>query len=530
MIEFDPILVHDWLSRTARLLPDKEALVYGQDRWTYRKLDLYSSHLAKALGNIGVQKQDRVVVLLDNSAESVISIYGILKAGGIFVILASSVKGRKLRYVLENSGASVLITHTSKARVVQDALDNDLSLRKLIWVGPTKAIPPRFATDSLSWDEIFSNISTIDAEYPDRQTLPRCLDMDLAALIYTSGTTGEPKAVVSTHQNIISAAKSIIEYIDNTQDDVILNVLPLSFGYGLYQVIMSCMFGGTLVLERSFLYPHVVLEHVAKEKVTGLPVVPSMAAMMLKMQNIHEYDFSTLRYITSAGAALPVKHLHGLRKLVPQAKIFNMYGLTECVRVSYLVGQELDKRPSSVGIAMPNCEVFILDEMGNEVAPGEIGELAVRGSNVAQGYWNAPDLTSKVFKNGEHPVGRILYTGDYFKKDADGFLYCLGRKDDMINSSAERISPKEVENIIQDIDGVAEVAVVGVPDEILGQAIKAFIVPLDGAVLAEKQVLRYCAANMETFMVPKYVQFVHELPKTSNGKVDKKALKAKEVE
>jgi len=284
------------------------------------------------------------------------------------------------------------------------------------------------------------------------------------------------------------------------------------------------------VLERSFLYPHAILERVAKDKITGLPLVPSIVAMMLKMQNIHEYDFSTLRYITSAGAALPVKHLRSLWKLMPQAKIFNMYGLTECVRVSYLVGQELDKRPSSVGIVMPNCEVFILDEMGNEVAPGEIGELAVRGSNVAQGYWNAPDLTSKVFKNCEYPVGRILYTGDYFKKDADGFLYFLGRKDDMINSSAEQISPKEVENIIQNLDGVAEVAVVGVPDEILGQVVKAFIVPLNGTVLAEKQVLRYCATNMETFMVPKYVQFVHELPKTSKGKVDKKALKAMGIE
>ena len=206
-----------------------------------------------------------------------------------------------------------------------------------------------------------------------------------------------------------------------------------------------------------------------------------------------------------------------------------MYGLTECVRVSYLTGPELDRRPSSVGTAMPNCEVLILDEAGNEVGPGEVGELAVRGSNVALGYWNAPEMTSKVFKNGEYPGGRILLSGDYFKKDAEGFLYFLGRKDDMINSSAERVSPKEVENIIQNLDGVAEVAVIGVPDEILGQAVKVFIVPSNGVALAEKLVLRYCADNMETFMVPKYVQFVQELPKTPNGKVDKKVLKAMEI-
>ncbi len=536
MIEFDPTLVHDWLSRTARLLPDKEALVCPEvlRSWTYKELDLYSSHLASVLGNMAVQRQDRVVVLLDNSAETVISLYGILKARSIFVILASSVKSRKLRYVLKNVGANVLITHTSKARVVEEALDSDLNLHKLIWIGPTKAIPLRFASDSIRWDEIFSGISTTGAEYPDRRTLPRCIDVDLASLIYTSGSTGEPKGVVSTHQNMISVAKSIIQYIGNTQDDIILNVLPLSFSYGLYQVIMSCMFGGTVVLERSFLYPHTILEHVAKEKVTGVPLVPSMAAMMLQMEDIQKYNFSTLRYITSAGAALPVKHLHGLRKLVPQAKIFNMYGLTECARVSYLAGKALDKRPSSVGKAMPNCEVFIVDEAGSEVVPGEVGELAVRGSNVAQGYWNDPDMTSRVFKNPRntsgYPAGKILYSGDYFKRDAEGFLYFVDRKDDMINCNAERISPKEVENVIQNLDGVAEVAVVGVTDEILGRAVKAFIVSLNGAALAEKQVLRYCAANMETFMVPKYVQFVHELPKTPNGKVNKKALKTMGIE
>jgi len=471
-------------------------------------------------------------VLLDNSAETVISLYGTLKASGVFVILAGSVKGPKLRYILENSGATTLITHTSKAKVISDALGDGQKGCNVIWVGTKSRIPKELSHSCLSWDEIFSHFCSETADFDNQKDsqLPHCIDVDLATLIYTSGSTGEPKGVMATHYNMISAAKSIIQYIDNTQDDVILNVLPLSFGYGLYQVIMSCMFGGTLILERSFLYPHVILERIAKEKVTGLPLVPSMAVMMLQMEDIQKYDFSTLRYITSAGAALPIRHLRSLRKLVPQAKIFNMYGLTECVRVSYLVAEELDQRPSSVGKAMPNCGVFIMDEVGKEVGPGEIGELAIRGSNVAQGYWNDPDMTSKVFQNGDYPAGRILYSGDYFKKDAEGFLYFVDRKDDMINSNAERISPKEVEDIIQNLDGVVEVAVVGVPDEFLGQAIKAFIVPMNGTALTEKQVLRYCAANLETFMVPKYVQFVSELPKILNGKVDKKALKAMGVE
>jgi len=191
--------------------------------------------------------------------------------------------------------------------------------------------------------------------------------------------------------DIVSAAKSIIQYLENRPEDVILNALPLSFGYGLYQVLMASMFGGTVVLESSFLYPHLMLKRVAQEKVTGLPLVPSMAALMLRIENVATYDFSTLRYMTSASAALPVPHLMRLRQLVPHATFYNMYGLTECVRVCFLAGEELDRRPASVGRPMPNCEVSVVDEQGREVEPGEIGELIIRGSNVMQGYVESGD-------------------------------------------------------------------------------------------------------------------------------------------
>jgi len=531
MIKFDPILVHDWLSRSARRFPDKVALIYGQERWTYKALDQRTNYLANALLDTGLQRQDRVIILLDNSAETVISLYGTLKAGGVFVILAGSVKGPKLRYILGNSGATTLITHTSKANVVSDALGDGQKGCNVIWVGPKSRIPKELSHSCLSWDEIFSHFcsETADLDNQKDSQLPRCIDVDLATLIYTSGSTGEPKGVMATHHNMISAAKSIIQYIDNTQDDVILNVLPLSFGYGLYQVIMSCMFGGTLILERSFLYLHVILERIAKEKVTGLPLVPSMAVMMLQMENIQKYDFSTLRYITSAGAALPVKHLRSLRKLVPHAKIFNMYGLTECVRVSYLVGQELDKKPSSVGTAMPNCEIFIVGEEGHEVNAGEVGELVIRGSNVMQGYWNDPELTVKTYRDGSYPSERLLYSGDYFRQDDHGFLYFLGRKDDMIKTRGERVSPKEIEDLVCKLESVAEAAVVGVPDDILGQAIKVYIVPTPGAKLMEKDVLKYCEENMEMVCIPKYVEFIESLPKTPHGKVDKKVLKTRQI-
>ncbi len=528
MIEFDPTLVHEWLGRSARRFPDKVALVCDEQRWTYKALDRRSDHLAGALLDGGLRRQDRVVVLMDNSAEIVISLYGILKAGGVFIILAGSLKGAKLRYILQNSGARVLITHTSKAKVVSDALSEGTVNCKVIWTGPVKRVPEQLSNVSQSWDEIFSDFDG-EIKYRERDgRLPRCIDVDLATLIYTSGSTGEPKGVMSTHQNMISAARSIIQYIGNVHEDVILDVLPLSFDYGLYQVIMTFMYGGTVVLEKSFVYLHNVLERIAQEKVTGFPIVPTIVAMLLKLQDVTKYDFSTLRYMTNTGAALPVEHIRKLRNLFPHVTMISMFGLTECKRVCYLPPEELDRRPSSVGQAMPNCEVFVVDEDGNEVPPGQTGELIIRGANVMQGYWNDPELTARTYRNRRYPAERMLYSGDYFRRDEKGFLYFLGRKDDMIKSKGERISAKEVENNISAMEGVAEVAVIGLPDEIFGQAIKAYIVPASNVELTEKQVLKYCSENLETFMVPKYVEFMDNLPKTPNGKIDKKLLKAKE--
>ena len=528
-VEFDPVLVHEWLRRSARRFPDKEALICGPQRWTYRALDQRTDHLAAALQDMQVHRQQKVVILLDSSAETVISLYGTLKAGGVFIILAGSVKAAKLKYIMDNSEANVLITHTSKARVVTGALEQMDRDIKTIWVGPENLIPAEFAPSSRSWDDIFSNFSENITENQINGQLPRCIDVDLAALIYTSGSTGEPKGVMSTHHNMISAARSIIQYIDNVEEDIILDVLPLSFDYGLYQVIMAFMFGGTIVLEKSLLYLHKILERIAEEKVTGFPIVPTVAAMLLKMQDLKKYDLSTLRYITNTGAALPVEHIRRLQSLMPQTKLISMFGLTECKRVCYLPPEELEVRPSSVGKAMPNCEVFVVDENGKEVASGQRGELIIRGSNVMQGYWKDPDMTAKTYRNRRYPGERTLYSGDTFRRDDAGFLYFLGRKDDMIKSKGERVSAKEVENIICALDGVAEVCVIGVPDEILGQTIKAFIVTAPEHELTDKDVLRYCAANMETFMVPKYVEFMEELPKTPNGKIDKKQLKNMEV-
>ncbi len=521
MIEFDPTLVHEWLSRSAHRYPEKEALIFRDERWTYKMLDQHTQRLAMFLSNTGLLRQDRAIIFLDNCSESVIAIYSILKAGAIFVPLDGTLKTQKFRYVLENCTPKYLITHVQKAKVVKEALIGSNINCQIIWIGKEEKIPAELASCSVSWRNIFSPLWN----EKNSSALPCCIDVDLATLIYTSGSTGQAKGVMTTHQNMISAARSIIQYLDNSEDDIIFNVLPLSFDYGLYQIIMSFMFGGTIVLHNSFLYMHQVLEIIAREKVTGFPVVPTIVAMLLQMQDLKKYDLSNMRYFSNTAAALPVEYIRNMQNLFPKTKIYSMYGLTECKRVSYLSPTELQNKPSSVGKAMKNCEVFVVDANGKEVEGGQEGELIVRGSNVMQGYWKDPELTEKTYKRGIYPYDRFLHSGDYFKKDEDGYLYFIGRRDDIIKSRGEKVSAKEIENVLCTMPGITEAAVIGETDEIMGQTIKAFVVTKAAINITEKEILKFCAANLESFAVPNCIFVRESLPKTANGKIDKKKLK-----
>jgi long-chain acyl-CoA synthetase len=521
---FQPRLLHKFLINNAEKYCDKEAVIFEDQRFTFGELNDRSTQFANSLIHLGINRHDRVIIFLDNSIESVISIWSILKTGAVFIMLNGSIKSNKLEYIIKDSGANFIIADSRKFDVVNSALHNNRSNIKVIWVGSGTTNEDWRNNPAFVFNELIDaqNVE-ISKNLADR--LSKIIDYDLATLIYTSGSTGEPKGVICSHFNMISAARSIIEYIENDHNDIILDVLPLSFDYGLYQMIMSTMIGGTLVLESSFMFPIKIVQIIEKEKITGFPIVPTIIALLLKMKDIENYKFDSLRYISNTGAAFPVPHIQKFKQLFPHIKIFSMYGLTECKRISYLPPAEISNRPSSVGKAIPNCEVFILDESGHEVPSGEIGELVVRGSNVMRGYWNAPELTEKVYRKGLYQGETLLYSGDLFQQDEEGYLYFLGRKDDMIKSKGERISPKEIENILCSIDGVSEAAVIGVPDEILGQAIKAFIVKKDVSEIEPNDILYYCSINMESFMVPKYLEFLKELPKSPNGKVDKKILK-----
>ena len=304
-----------------------------------------------------------------------------------------------------------------------------------------------------------------------------------------------------------------------------LGALPLAFDYGLYQMIMAFKVGARLVLERSFAYPSEVLSVVVSEGVTGFPGVPTMFAMLAELKSLASYDLSRVRYVTNTAAALGVRHVAAIRQMFPRARLYSMYGLTECKRCSYLPPDDLDRKPGSVGIAIPNTEISIVDEGDRRVGPGVVGELVIRGATVMQGYWEKPEATARKLRPGPLPGETVLYTGNLCKLDEDGYLYFVSRMDDVIKSRGEKVAPKEVEAAILELPGVKEVAVIGVPDDILGQAVKAFVVVEAGATLSARDVVRGCQARLEPLLVPKHVVMTDALPKTATGKIKKTDLR-----
>jgi acyl-CoA synthetase (AMP-forming)/AMP-acid ligase II len=242
------------------------------------------------------------------------------------------------------------------------------------------------------------------------------------------------------------------------------------------------------------------------------------------MKDLKAGDLPSLRYVSNTAAALPPAHIKRLRELFPTAKLFSMYGLTECKRCTYLPPAELDRRPGSVGIAIPDTEAFVVDDEGKAVAPGVVGELVIRGPHVMKGYWENPDATARVLKPGPHPWEKVLYTGDLFRTDDEGFLYFVGRKDDIIKSRGEKVAPKEVETVLYALPGIREAAVIGIPDPILGAAIKAVIALEPGSTLTAQDIIRHCAKNLEDFMVPRHVAFRDALPKTESGKISRRLV------
>jgi acyl-CoA synthetase (AMP-forming)/AMP-acid ligase II len=325
---------------------------------------------------------------------------------------------------------------------------------------------------------------------------------------------------------MLFAAGSIAEYLRLGAEDRILNVLPLAFDYGLYQLLITVYLGATLVLERSFTYPALILERVREEAVTVFPGVPTIFATLRSMRQRHDLVLPSVRRVTNTAAALPADFIPECRKIFPNALIFSMYGLTECKRVSYLEPELLAERPTSVGKAIPGTEVFLLSPEGRLVPPGEPGILYVRGPHLMLGYWGQPELSAQMLRPGRYPGERVLCTQDYFRQDDEGFLYFVGRSDDIIKTRGEKVSPVEVEGVLHAIPGVREAAVLGMPDEILGQAVRAFVVLEADVELTAQEIKRHCRLKLEAFMVPQEIVFLEEMPTTGTAKVRKESLRS----
>ncbi|HEY6911111.1 MAG TPA: class I adenylate-forming enzyme family protein [Myxococcales bacterium] len=511
-------LLHDLLADSARRLPDKEALTCKKSRVTYGELDAQSNALAHALQARGVRRGDRVIVFADNTVEAAVSFWGVLKANAVVSVVNPLTKADKLAWLLNDCRASALITDGHLTPVWAEAARRSPHLGAVVVSGALDAERSSGVPGLCSWKDA---LAAGPASHAPRRA---CIDIDLAALVYTSGSTGDPKGVMLTHRNMLTAAASISEYLGLREDDVVLGVLPLAFDYGLYQMILSFRQGARLVLERSFTYPAQVLSQVVEEGVTFFPGVPTIFAILAELKTLGSFDFSRIRAVTNTAAALPVKHITALGRIFPRARIFSMYGLTECKRCTYLPPEDLARKPESVGIAIPNTELWIVDENDVRVGPGVVGQLVIRGATVMKGYWEKPEETAKKLRPGPLPGEQVLYTGDLCRLDEEGYLYFVGRMDDIIKSRGEKVAPKEVEAALYDVPGVKEAAVIGVPDEILGQAVKAFVVLEQGARLSAAELQRECQKRLENFMVPKFVELLPELPKTTSGKIKKTGL------
>ncbi|MCC7400730.1 MAG: AMP-binding protein [Chitinophagaceae bacterium] len=511
-------LLGEALLNSARNHPTKTAIIVKGESYSYIHLKTKAENLAHHLIKSGVKKGDRVAIYLENSWSSVVSIYGITLAGAVFLVINPQTKSDKLKFILNDSSAKILITTALLKKEFLTAAEETPGLLEIIITGDpammNSALKHRVVDFENATSKIISGI-----------VMPNVIPNDLAALIYTSGSTGFPKGVMMTHQSMVFASWSLIQYLRLTEHDRIMLLLPLAFDYGLYQLLMAITTGGTLIIEQSFIFITSILENMQKHKPTVFPGVPTIYAMLIAYAKNNNTSFDYIEKVTNTAAALPAEFTPDLKNIFPNALIFRMYGLTECKRVCYLEPELIDIKPESVGKAIPGTEVFLLSPGGEPVAPGEPGILHIRGPHVMLGYLNREDLSNEMLKPGKLPGERILCSNDWFKMDEEGFLYFLGRNDDIIKTRGEKVSPIEIENVIYAIDGVREAVVFGTPDKVMGESIVAFVTLKDGSTLNEKIIHRTCMAHLESFMVPGKIILIHEMPKSSNGKIDKKELK-----
>ena len=513
-------LLPDLPLRSAAIAPERIALRHRDAAFTYSELASAIEAAAHGLCAAGLRKQDRVAIYLNKRFETVVACFAAGLAGGVFVPVNPLLKGAQVGHILRDSAAAVLITSADRLADIADELAASPEVRIVVVVGDEPGVPVRADLAQLAWSALLAS---------GPHGTHRVIDIDVAAILYTSGSTGRPKGVVLSHCNMVSGATSVADYLDNTPEDRLLAVLPFSFDYGFSQLTTAFLVGASVSLI-DHLFAKDVIAAVRKDRITGLAAVPPLWIQLADLQwppGIDEH----LRYITNSGGRMPRATLDKLRAVLPRTRPFLMYGLTEAFRGTYLPPEEIDRRPDSMGKAIPNAEIMVVRPDGTPCDPDEPGELVQRGALVGLGYWNDPAKTAERFRpapaqRGELPLTEMaVWSGDTVRRDAEGFLYFVGRRDEMIKTSGYRVSPTEVEEIVYASGLVGDAVAVAAPHPALGEGIVLIASPPDGAATTDSDgLLVHCRARMPTYMVPHRVEWLSELPRNPNGKFDRPAL------
>ena len=533
-------LLHGLISDSAYRTPQAVALVQGAQTLSYAALEREVAQFAAGLLALDVGRAERVAVYLEKRFETVVSAFGTCAAGAVHVPVNPVLKPEQVAYVLRDCGVRVLVTSAQRLALLADVLPQCPALRHVVLVPGTTTTatmadsaaqplpaPRQGGPRVLDWPELLGA--------PARAG-HRVIDTDMAAILYTSGSTGSPKGVVLSHRNMVVGAHSVASYLENRAEDTLLAVLPLSFDAGFSQLTTAFLVGARVAL-LNYLLPRDVLTALHRYGVTGLTAVPPLY-MQLVQQAWPDGTADTLRYVANTGGHMPRATLQQLRQRAPRARPFLMYGLTESFRATYLSPDEVDRRPDSIGKAIPNAEVLVLRPDGSPCDAGEPGELVQRGPLVSMGYWNKPEQTAQRFKVLEGPLaGRpsglplpeyAVFSGDTVRSDAQGFLYFVGRDDEMIKSSGYRVSPTEVEDVLQATGLVLECVAFGVEHAVLGQVIWVIAVcaPATMAPGRVDDLLAACRLRLPGYMVPAGIQVVPQpLPRNMNGKLDRKGVR-----
>ncbi len=514
-----PDLLHELILHSAEIHPTNPALAHKKVTQDYAALAAGIRQTAQGLLWLGLSRGERVAVYLPKQIETVHGMFGASLAGGVFVPVNPLLKPEQVGYILRDCNVRILITAAMRARQLSEVLAECHDLNHVVIVDDDRELPEIPGVETVGWQTLISQ----DAHRPPHAII----DTNMAAILYTSGSTGRPKGVILSHRNMVAGARSVAQYLQNTANDRLLAVLPFSFDYGLSQLTTAFSVGASAVL-MDYLLPRDVIRAVASHGITGLAAVPPLWTQIANLPWPEEAQAS-LRYITNSGGAMPRATLQALREALPNTQPILMYGLTEAFRSTYLPAEELDHRPDSMGRAIPNAEVMVVREDGSPCSPGEPGELVHRGSLVAMGYWNDEERTAERFRPAPVQEGGIslaeiaVWSGDTVKMDEDGYLYFIGRKDDMIKTSGYRVSPTEVEETLYASGLVGQATALGIPHPTLGQAIVA-VVTTDSDDVDSEAILQHCKQKLPAFMVPQHIQIQSSLPRNPNGKIDRKQL------